>query len=118
MISTRDEVGLSAQERAALSNLESRATAADPGLAARLGGDCRWQPFTRMVAAGSRVGRWARSAWAAAVTMVVGLTLTVVGVSVGLAVGVVGAVLLAAGLWSAVNRARRLQAETPRRRRP
>ena len=97
MIGTRDEVGLSAQELAALSNLEARATAADPGLAARLGGG-RWRPFTRMIAVRSRVRHWVRSVWAAAAAMVVGLSLTVVGVSVGLAVGLVGAVLLGAGL--------------------
>ena len=110
MIGTKDEVDLSAQERAALSNLEARATAADPGLAARLEGRSRWRPFTRMIAASSRVRQWARSAWTAAAAMVVGLTLTAVGVSFGLAVGVVGAVLLGAGLWSAVSLARRRRA--------
>ena len=117
MIGTRDEVGLSAQELAALSNLEARATAADPDLAARLRGLGRGRPSARMIAISSGVGRWVRSAWAAAAAMVVGLTLTVVGISVGLAVGVVGAVLLGAGLWSAVSLARRRRAGTPRGRR-
>jgi hypothetical protein len=112
----RDEVGLSAQERAALSNLESRATAADPGLAARLSGG-GWPPFKRMIAAGSRLGRWARSASAAAAATLVGLTLTVMGVSIGLAVGLVGAVLLGAGLWSAVSLVRRSRAVRPGERR-
>ena len=110
MIGTRDEVSLSAQERAALSNLEARATAADPDLAARLGSRGRERASTRMIAVGSRLGRWARSAWTAVAAVVVGLTLTVVGVSVGLAVGLVGAVLLGAGLWSAVSLTRRRRA--------
>jgi Protein of unknown function (DUF3040) len=117
VIGTKDEVGLSAQERAALSNLEARATAADPGLAARLAGRGRSRPFTRMSRAGSWLARWARSAWTAAAAILVGLSLTAVGVSVGLAVGVVGVVLLGSGLWSAVSLARRRRAGRPRRRR-
>lgn len=102
-MSTRDDARLTAQERAALSNLEASATAADPQLAARLRGPNRWSPLLRLPA----LPGWIRSLWVAAPAVVVGLVLTVASLSVGLAVGVVGACVAAAGLSSLVTAADR-----------
>ncbi|HEX6395233.1 MAG TPA: DUF3040 domain-containing protein [Acidimicrobiales bacterium] len=102
-MSTRDDARLTAQERAALSNLEALAAADDPQLAARLRGPNHWIPLLRLPA----IPGWIHSLWLAAPAVVVGLVLTVVGLSVGLVVGVVGACLAAAGLWSLVAAAER-----------
>jgi hypothetical protein len=102
-MSTRDDARLTAQERAALSNLEALATADDPQLAARLRGPTRWSPLVRL----PTLPAWVRSIWIAVPAMLVGLALTVASLSIGLAVGVIGAGVAAAGLWSVVTTAER-----------
>jgi hypothetical protein len=102
-MSTRDDARLTAQERAALSNLEALASADDPQLAARLRGPNRWRLLVPVFA----LPEWVRSIWVAAPAVLAGLVLAVVSLSIGLALGVVGAVLAAAGLWSLVTAAER-----------
>jgi Protein of unknown function (DUF3040) len=91
---TRDEASLSPQERAALAGLEARAVEDDPGLAARL-------------AAGSRrfrlrIPAWvpglATRLWFGPLLIMIGLLLVLISLSVSLALGVVGALVTAAGL--------------------
>ena len=118
-MSTRDDARLTAQERAALSNLEALAAADDPQLAARLRGPSRWRLVVQVsralgwVAGLPGLQGWVRrlpgvqSLWVAVPAVIVGLALTVVSVSVGLAVGVIGAGISAAGLWSVVTAAER-----------
>ena len=102
-MSTRDDSRLTAQERAALSNLEALANADDPQLAARLRGPGRWRPLVRLPA----LPGWVRSIWLAVPSLIVGLVLIVTSLSIGLAVGVVGAGVAVAGLWSMVTAAQR-----------
>lgn len=102
-MSTRDDARLTAQERAALTNLEALATADDPQLAARLRGPGRWSPLVRLPV----LPGWVRSIWLAVPAVVVGLVLVAASLSIGLAVGVVGAGVAAAGLWSLVTAAER-----------
>jgi len=115
-MSTRDDARLTAQERAALSNLEALAAADDPQLAARLRGPNRWRLVVRLATVLAWVPvlqGWVtrlpgvRSLWVAIPAVIVGLALTVVSVSVGLAVGVIGAGVAAAGLWSLAAAAER-----------
>ena len=93
---------LSAAERAALADLEAAAAASDPHLAARLKGGppARLRiPLPSFAPGLLRVWKsflgigW----WAAAVTLI-GLALTVLGLSAGLGLSVLGALVAAAGL--------------------
>ncbi|HUE58653.1 MAG TPA: hypothetical protein VMO88_03650 [Acidimicrobiales bacterium] len=118
-MSTRDDSRLTAEERAALSNLEALAAADDPQLAARLRGPTRWRLVVQVswvlgwLPGLPEMRRWVtglpgvHSLWVAVPAVIVGLALTVVSVSVGLAVGVIGAGIAAAGLWSVVTAAQR-----------
>lgn len=97
---------LSAAERAALCQLEAVATAADPRFAARLGGSsgARLSGFVLRVVplilawTAGRAAMLARAGWWGAPAVAVGSALVVVGVSAGLVVAVVGALVCAAGL--------------------
>lgn len=111
-MSTRDDARLTAQERAALSTLEAFATADDPQLAARLRGPIRWTlavawrrlvPFARR----GRPPAWVLSMWFGIPLAVLGLGLAVVSMSVGWGLGVCGALLAGAGLWSTMRDAGR-----------
>ena len=102
-MSTRDDSRLTAEERAVLANLEATATADDPQLAARLRGPSRW----KLVASMPPLPGWVRSLWVAVPAIIAGLVLTAVSLSTSLAVGVVGAGIAAAGLWSLVSTAER-----------
>ena len=100
-MSTRD-ARLSPQERAALANLEAAAVADDPQFAARL----RGSPMFRVRASAPRllaftVGQWRAAlhhAWWGCPLTVVGFVLMVLGLSVGMALGLVGALVATAGL--------------------
>jgi Protein of unknown function (DUF3040) len=96
------EVRLSAEERAALASIEAKAAAEDPQLAALLKGSSRqW-----VHAVPRRVGGIVMSGWRALVShgwwgfliAAIGLALMATAMSAGLIVGLVGAVLAAAGL--------------------
>ena len=102
-MSTRDDARLTAQERAALSNLEALASADDPQLAARLRGPARWRPLVPLPS----LPGWIRSLWLAVPALVAGLALMVASLSIALVVGFVGAGVAAAGLWSIVTAAER-----------
>lgn len=102
-MSTRDDSRLTAEERAVLANLEATATAADPQLAARLRGPSRW----KLVASVPVLPGWIRSLWLAVPAILAGLVLAAVSLSTSLAVGVTGAGIVAAGLWSLVAAAER-----------
>ena len=94
-----EEAVLSAQERAALAQLEQRAAADDPRLASQLRGAARRRAATaRLVAAVAHLWAALRPAVWGPVLLVAGLTLTAVGVGAGLALGVVGVVLTTAAL--------------------
>jgi hypothetical protein len=93
-MSTRDDASLSAKERAALASLEAMAASEDPQLANRLRGSRRFRLFTRMPA----IPVWLRSAWWGIPALVVGLALVILSLSISVVLGVVGAVLAAAGL--------------------
>ena len=89
-----EEAVLSAQERAALAQLEQRAAADDPRLASQLRGVARRRADTaRLVAALGH--RWAslRPAVWGPLLLVAGLAITAVGLGAGLAVGLVGVAL-------------------------
>lgn len=101
-MSTRDDARLTAQERAALSNLEALASADDPQLAARLRGPTRWRPLVLPPVPG-----WIRSPWLAVPALLAGLVLMMASLSIGLPVGVAGAGVAVAGLWSVVAAAER-----------
>ncbi len=96
------EVRLSAEERAALASIEAKAAAEDPQLAALLKGSSRrWlQAVPRRVAATVTSGWRAlvSHGWWGFLIAAVGLALIAVSMSAGLLVGLVGAVLAAAGL--------------------
>lgn len=92
---TRDDASLTAQERAALAYLEARAVADDPQLSHRLRGRFRPQIEVRI----PPVPIWAGSGWWSIPLIVVGMALAVLGVSTGLVVSVVGAIVTAGGLW-------------------
>ena len=102
-MSTRDDSRLTAQERAVLANLEATATADDPQLAARLRGPGRWKVFASLPS----VPGWIRSLWVAVPAILAGLALTALSLSTSLAVGVIGAGIAAAGLWSLVGETER-----------
>ena len=93
-MSTRDDATLSARERAALASLEAMAAAEDPQLASRLRGSSRFRLVTYLPA----IPAWFRSSWWGGPVAVAGLLLMVLGLSAGLAVGVVGAVAMTVGL--------------------
>src|ERR1700760_3911297 len=93
-MSTRDDASLTAKERAALASLEAMAAAEDPQLASRLRGSRGLGLFTRLPA----IPAWLRSTWWGVPALVVGLALMILSLSVGVALGVVGAILAAAGL--------------------
>lgn len=97
-MSTRDESRLSARERAAFADLESAVAAEDPQFASRLkvtGGS--GAPLLAQRVA-ERYATALEHGWWGGPLVVVGLVLTVIGVSCGLAVGLIGVVLAAAGL--------------------
>jgi hypothetical protein len=98
-MSTRDDASLTARERAALARLEATAAAEDPQLASRLRGSSRLRLLTRVPA----VPGWVRSRWWGVPALVLGLVLVVLSVSLGLAVGIIGAALCVAGLWLVVG---------------
>jgi hypothetical protein len=114
-MSTRDDARLTAEERAALSNLEALAAADDPQLAARLRGPGCWAPLVHLHvlrARLARVPRWAHSVWAGVTATVVGLALVVVSLGIGWELGVFGAVMAVAGLTTVAGHAtQRLSAE-------
>ncbi len=96
---TRDEASLSPQERAALAGLEARAVEEDPALAARLAaGSRRFRPHIPSWAPGLGA-----RLWFGPVLLVIGLLLVVTSLSVSLVLGVVGALITAAGLASACH---------------
>jgi VIT1/CCC1 family predicted Fe2+/Mn2+ transporter len=95
----RDDGSLTAQERAALANLEAAAETEDPHLAARLQGLSRFHLIARL----PKVPVWLRSRWWGAPVVVAGLVLVVVGLSTGWVVGTAGAVIAASGLWLVVG---------------
>jgi hypothetical protein len=118
-VSTRD-ARLSAQERAALANLEAAAAADDPEFAARL----RGSPMFRFKAAIPRlaalaVGQWRalmrHGLWGIPLT-VVGFLFMVLGLSAGAWLSIGGALVAALGLrliahWATAITARRRQPE-------
>jgi hypothetical protein len=93
---------LNAAERAALADLEASAAAADPSLASRLGGGSAWWARswfnTLKTRAGAAWGWLLKLRWWGIPVAVVGFFLTVLGLSAGLALSVIGAVTLAIGL--------------------
>ncbi len=102
-MSTRDDARLTAQERAAFAGLEAAAAADDPQLAKRLrGSNGIWVKSVL-----TRGSRWAAVGWQRLVQLgwwgipivVVGLLLVVVSMSVGLALGVAGALISTLGLF-------------------
>lgn len=102
-MSTRDDARLTAEERAALSNLEAIAMADDPQLAARLRGPSRWHPLNavarlHLTARWARVPSWAYELWFCVPAVVVGLALAVLSLAVGWELGALGGVLAACGL--------------------
>lgn len=102
-MSTRDDARLTAEERAALSNLEALAMADDPQLAARLRGPGRWHPINalarlKLITRWARIPSWFYELWFCIAAVVVGLALAVLSPAVGLAVGLVGSLLTAGGL--------------------
>jgi Protein of unknown function (DUF3040) len=107
-VSTQD-ARLSPQERAALANLEAAAAAADPQFAARL----RGSPLFRIKAAVPRlvaltVGQWRallRHSWWGAPLTIFGFVLMILGLSTGLTIGVVGAMVSTCGLRLVVQAA-------------
>ena len=111
-MSTRDDASLNARERAALASLEAQAAAEDPQLARRLRGSNRFRLVTTL----PRVPAWLWQSWWGAPVAVVGLALMVLGLSTGLVVGLVGAVMATAGLAHAGRRrpeARRASSSPP-----
>jgi hypothetical protein len=96
---TRDDASLTAKERAALASLEAVAAAEDPQLASRLRGSSRWHWLTRLPA----IPVWVRSSWWGVPALVIGLALIVLSLGVGLALGLLGAAMAAAGLWLVVG---------------
>ena len=119
-MSTRDDARLTAEERAALSNLEAMAMADDPQLAARLRGPGRWhlgkaaarmQSFARR----ARVPAWAYELWFCVSAVAVGLALTVLSLAVGWWLGVLGAALAACGLTLLLHLVERRIAAGPTR---
>jgi hypothetical protein len=102
-MSTRDDARLTAQERAAFAGLEAAAAADDPQLAKRLrGSNGIWvrSVLTRCARLASEW--WQRLlhlGWWGIPLAVVGLLLVVVSMSVGLALGVVGALMSTLGLY-------------------
>jgi hypothetical protein len=94
-MATRDEASLSDQERAALAHLEARAAADDPQLAGRL----RGPGSRRQLPEFPPVPVWTGSGWWALPVALVGLLIMVFSLSTLAVVGVIGALVMAAGLW-------------------
>jgi hypothetical protein len=86
-----------------LAALEATASAEDPQLASRLKGSNRLRAAARLrvVARLPHLPVWARSGWWAVPIVVVGLALVLLGLSTAAAVGVVGLLVTAGGLWIA-----------------
>jgi hypothetical protein len=84
-----------------LAALEATASAEDPQLASRLKGSSRLRAVTRLrvVARLPRVPAWARSGWWAVPIVLVGLALVLLSLSTVAAVGIVGLLITAGGLW-------------------
>jgi Protein of unknown function (DUF3040) len=115
-MSTRDDARLTAQERAAFAGLEAAAAADDPQLAKRLrGSNGIW--VRSVLTRGARLASewWQRLlhlGWWGAPLAVVGLLLVVVSMSVGLALGVVGALISTLGLYLVARTVRDRRAAT------
>ncbi len=99
---TRDDARLTAQERVALAGLESAAAADDPQLAARLkGSNAIWLRSSLLRPSAFLVGRWRRllrRGWWGLPMIAAGLLLVTIGMSVGFACGLVGALTVTVGL--------------------
>src|SRR5213080_615650 len=93
-MSTRGDASLTAQERAALANLETAARPRILQLAARLQGPGRFYLIAHL----PKVPLWLRNRWWGAPVPVAGLVLVVLGLSTGWVVGTVGVVIAAGGL--------------------
>ncbi len=93
-MSTRDDASLTARERAALASLEAQAHAEDPTLARRLRGSSPFGLVTKV----PRIPAWLWQSWWGAPVAVLGLLLVGLSPSTGFVVGLVGALMLVAGL--------------------
>lgn len=93
-MSTRDDASLTARERAALASLEAQAAAEDPTLARRLRGSNPLGLVTKV----PRIPAWLWQSWWGGPVAVIGLVLVVLSPSTGFVVGLVGALMLTAGL--------------------
>lgn len=107
-VSRRDDASLTASERAALVRLEARAVADDPVLARRLRGSSRLPAIAhlRLVRMGSGRGGWG------ATLIVLGLILVALSLSTTWALGVVGSLMTAWGLWMGAGAVKRPCANT------
>lgn len=117
-MSTRDDARLTAEERAAFSNLEAMAMADDPQLASRLRGPARWHPLNaaarlHAAAQSARVPAWAYQPWFCVPALAVGLVLAVLSLAVGWWLGVLGAVLAVCGITLLLRFAARQMAAGP-----
>jgi hypothetical protein len=104
-MASSDEAMLSAQERAALAQLEARAAADDPRLATQLRGDQLRRRSPGRLPDAAWLTTIAGHLWASLrpalwgpVLLLGGLVLIVVGLSVSLLVGVVGVAMATAGI--------------------
>ncbi len=93
-MSTRDEASLNARERAALASLEAQAAAEDPVLARRLRGSSPFRFVTKMPG----IPAWLWQSWWGTPVALLGLVLVVLSLGTGFVVGLVGALMLTAGL--------------------
>lgn len=113
---------LNAAERAALADLEAAAAAADPALAARLRGGLAWKAVPLVRSLRRRLVLWwaavLQAGWWGVPLTVAGLLLMALGLSAGLALSVVGAVIAAVGVRVLVEMARLRMARTAARRDP
>ena len=93
-MSTRDDASLTARERAALASLAALAAAEDPQLARRLRGSSRLRWITYL----PRIPGWFRNSWWGGPLALVGLVLMVLSLSIGVLLGIAGAVVATGGL--------------------
>jgi Protein of unknown function (DUF3040) len=109
-MSTRDDARLTAQERAALANLEAAATADDPQLASRLRGSAVARldeiVFRLRSSAASAARTLQARAWLGLPLAIVGLVLVVAGMQAGLALGLAGALVTTGGLLLVAQKVR------------
>lgn len=101
-MSTRDDARLTAQERAALANLEAAAVADDPQLAARLKGSTRYRLKSLLpIPPAFLLGKWRsllRNGWWGAPVVALGLVMVALGLPFGMPLSLVGALATCAGL--------------------